>query len=146
MSGKDNLITLSSEKAREFGAKGGKKSAQVRRKRKLLRETIEICLAAKPPQKINDDLKRSFPSLGKKGFDLQTAAVLSMIKIVLGGGKDAVSSFMALRDTIGEKPESVVGVKYPNIALVEFVGGENGNCQNSDSGDVSPTVDDGQTH
>jgi general stress protein YciG len=44
MANKQNLKPLSTEKAREIGAKGGKASAEARRKKRDLRNAIEILL------------------------------------------------------------------------------------------------------
>ena len=44
-----NLKRLSSNEARELGKKGGKKSAEVRRKKKRMKETMQLLLNLKVP-------------------------------------------------------------------------------------------------
>lgn len=78
-----------SEEAREAGRKGGKKSAEVRRARKTLREELEALLI----QDITDKNGRQMKT--------QTAISASMIKQALSGSTKA---YEIIRDTIGEKP------------------------------------------
>jgi len=73
-----------SEEASEAGKKGGKKSAEVRRARKTLREELLILLSAK-----DDGSSES----------VQTSMSSALIKSALEGN---VRAFEVIRDTIGE--------------------------------------------
>lgn len=85
----ENLKPLTSEKAREIGRIGGKKSVEVRRERKKFREMFKILLA----EEITD----------KKGNkkNTQEAICIAQIREALKGNTKA---FETIRDTIGEKP------------------------------------------
>ena len=80
MAGKDNLKVPSSEKAREIGRKGGKKSGEAKRARKTMREQLLLML--------------------EKG-DTQENMTLALIAKAMQGD---VRAFEVIRDTIGEKP------------------------------------------
>ena len=77
------------EEAREFGRKGGLKSAEVRAERKTLREELLALLTQDITAKDGRQMKT------------QTAITASMIKQALAGSTKA---FEIIRDTIGEKP------------------------------------------
>lgn len=78
-----------SEEAREAGKKGGKRSGEVRRARKTLREELLALLS--------QDIKTE--DGGK--VNTQVAMSTSIIKEALDGNTKA---FEIIRDTIGEKP------------------------------------------
>lgn len=85
----ENLKPLTTEKAREIGKIGGKKSVEVRRERKKLREDL-IAL-----------LKGSRKEIDGGEGNVQQAMCLALIVKALGGD---VNAFKEVRDTIGEKP------------------------------------------
>lgn len=93
-----------SEEAREAGKKGGKRSAQVRRERKTLRQELEILLT----EEIHDK--------NGKAMDTQKALGTSLIKAALNG---SVQAFVAIRDTIGEKPVEKVDVQAADFTALE---------------------------
>jgi hypothetical protein len=88
----DNLKKgLSPEEARTYGRMGGKKSGEVRRQRKALRECLDLLLA----EKVED---------GETRADVISAA---LIRKAMGGD---VKAFEVIRDTVGEKPMDRVAV------------------------------------
>lgn len=89
-----NLRVPTSEQARVNGAKGGKASAEARAKKKQLKELLELALEGK----VEVD--------GKKVTRAEEM-VLSLIRKASTGD---VQAFVAIRDTIGEKPTSKVDV------------------------------------
>lgn len=93
-----------SEEAREAGRKGGKRSAQARRERKTMRQELEALLR----EDIHD----------KNGnvLNTQTALGTSLIKAALNGD---VRAFIAIRDTIGEKPVEKVDVQAADFSALE---------------------------
>ena len=98
--------TLTESEQRDLASKGGKASAESRKKRKLLKDAISDLLNSKPPQRILEKLKDNFPELPSEEMNMQTAMVLSLINNAMSStSNSSVSAFLAIRDTIGEKPE-----------------------------------------
>lgn len=99
-----NLKPFTSEQSRELakinGKKGGLIAGENKRKKKLLKDTIEEFLQAVNPE---------------TGNDFQIDLVNSMLKKALDGD---VSAFNTLRDTAGQKPkEDVAVVNMPIINI-----------------------------
>jgi hypothetical protein len=87
---------LSKEEAKKRGSIGGKKSVEVRREKKLLREELILLL-----------------SQGKT----QEKMSLALIEEAIKGN---VKAFEVIRDTIGEKPinkQEVSGVSIPSVII-----------------------------
>lgn len=100
MANNQNLRVPTSEEAREMGRKGGLKSAEMRKKRKTLKEELLVLLS---------------------DGDTQNRVSVALIQSALEGN---VKAFETLRDTIGEKP--VEKVEQVNIDMeyeqsVEYV-------------------------
>lgn len=91
MANDSNLKPLSTDKAREIGAKGGKASVEARRKRKTLKEELLILLS---------------------DGDVQERLSLALLDEALNGNKagSVTKAFEVIRDTIGEKPTEKVEV------------------------------------
>lgn len=85
MAGKDNLVPLTTEKAREIGKIGGRKSVEVRRARKTLKEELLLLLSEDK---------------------VQESITLALLKEALKGNNSGsvTKAFEVIRDTIGEKP------------------------------------------
>lgn len=87
MANSENLKPARSKsEAREKGRKGGIKSGEKRRERKKLKELLEIAL-----QLPNDET-------GEQNDLAITAAIINKAR------KGDVSAYLAIRDTLGEKP------------------------------------------
>lgn len=102
---------------------GGIASGKAKRERKTIREELEFLLAKQ--------LKNN------KGEDISTREAIStaMIGQAIKGN---VKAFIAIRDTIGEKPTEKMQTELTlTQALVEFVDGKS---DNKDSGEVPPAV------
>lgn len=93
-----------SEEAREAGRKGGKRSGQVRRERKTLRQELELLL------------KEEIHDKNGKAMETQKALGASLIKAALNG---SVQAFIAIRDTIGEKPVEKVDVQAADFTALD---------------------------
>lgn len=93
-----------SEEAREAGKKGGKRSGQVRRERRTLREELLKLLQEKVP--------------GKNGQSrpAQEAISTALMKQAMNGN---IRAFEIIRDTIGEKPVENVNVISPDYSALE---------------------------
>lgn len=79
----------SKEEARERGSVGGRKSVEARRKKKRLRELLELAL-----KRVDDD--------GQTTAEAVTAALVT--KALAGD----VRAYEVIRDTVGEKPTDKV--------------------------------------
>ena len=102
---------------------GGIASGKAKRERKTIREELEFLLEKK--------LKNN------KGEDISTREAIStaMIGQAIKGN---VKAFIAIRDTIGEKPTEKTQTELTlTQALVEFVDGKS---DDKDSGEVPPAV------
>ena len=92
MANEQNLRVPTSDEARENGKKGGMKSVESRRRKKLLRECLEELLDTEQEVKIN-------------GVTLKkTNAELLSVTLMKKALKGDVKAFEVLRDTAGEKP------------------------------------------
>ena len=91
------------EEASEAGKKGGKRSGQVRRERKTLREELLRLLNEKVP--------------GKDGTErpAQEAISTALMKQAMKGN---IRAFEIIRDTIGEKPVENVNVITPDYSAL----------------------------
>lgn len=88
--GTDNLIPIterSKEEARAISAKGGVNSGKARRKKKQLKQLLELAL--------------SQPMKGNPDDDNYTGITTALIQKALAGDTKA---FEVIRDTIGQKP------------------------------------------
>lgn len=88
--GTENLIPIterSKEEARAISAKGGVNSGKARRKKKQLKQLLELAL--------------SQPMKGKPDVDNYTGITTALIQKALVGDTKA---FEVIRDTIGQKP------------------------------------------
>ena len=107
----------------EIARLGGFASGKAKRERKTIREELEFLLSKQ--------LKNN------KGEDISTREAIStaMIGQAIKGN---VKAFIAIRDTIGEKPTEKTQTELTlTQALVEFVDGKS---DDKDSGEVPPAV------
>lgn len=108
--GSENLIPTnrrSKEEVRRNASKGGKKSVEVRRARKTLREELLALLS---------------------DGDIQNRISLALIQEALDGNKSGsvTKAFETIRDTIGEKPTDKIEATNTNI-IVDLSENENDN-------------------
>ena len=94
----ENLKPLSTEKAREIGRKGGKASVKARRRKKQLKELLELALSQP-----HED-----------GEDNYYAITAALIQEALSGNTKA---FEVIRDTIGQKPTDALELKTAEIKI-----------------------------
>ena len=107
MAKEDNLIPfneLTEKEQRKIASMGGKASGEVRKRKKLIKDNIELLLSL--PIK-NDKMKSQLKALGIEEDEMtnQMAMTIAMWQKAIKGD---VSAFNSLRDTIGEKPKEVV--------------------------------------
>ena len=109
VAGVDNFITLAErtkEEQREIQSAGGKASAESRRRRKALKESMEMLLEL-PISNMND-----YNELAQYGFEMDKAdnsvlVVLGLFKAAKGGD---VAAQKELRSLIGEGSNETTGV------------------------------------
>ncbi len=109
---KDNLISLAdrtTEEQREIAKKGGIASVRSRRKKKLMREQLELLLSL--PLK-NEKVQQKLTELGiyKKDMDNQMSLIASIYVKSLSGDIQAATF---IRDTLGEKAVEVLEIRKP---------------------------------
>lgn len=137
MANEKNLIPFTSnqsrEEAKKNGAKGGKKSGEVRRKRKAMKEQAELLLSL--PFNIIDkkgnELKRVLESLGidEENIDNQMAMIVALWRTALGNGRNQVTAVQELRDIIGDKEEKEATVQ--RIEIINDLPNEEENNESS---------------
>lgn len=107
--GIENLKSIADrpmEEQREIQLKGGYRSGEVRREKKLMRETLRDLLAM--PLKDGDIEKiKTLAEARGKNLTVQEAILLGQIKKAMAGN---VQSAIFVRDTVGEKPKEELNV------------------------------------
>ena len=102
---------MTSEQLSEAGKKGGKASVEARRRRKELKETLEILLnMSLDKRRKNVDIEKiqAFADLKGKNVTVDEAMMMKLVQKALSGDLNSISM---IRDTIGEKPSDKVEVK-----------------------------------
>lgn len=112
MANEQNLVSIgdqTTEKQREITSKGGKKSGEVRRARKAMKEQAELLLSMTfdVKDKKGQGLVEQLKALGipEEQIDNQMASLVALWKTTLFSGKNQVSAFQELRDLVGDKEE-----------------------------------------
>lgn len=107
--------------------RGGKKSVESRRKKKLMKEQIEMLLSLpiKDPKTIK---LMEILGIDPENVDNQMALVIAMWQQAIKGGRNSVSAAEFLRDTVGEKPKDNMNVELSESQklkdVFEQIGGE----------------------
>lgn len=108
--GKNSFARMTPEQRAECGRKGAQKSMETKRKRKEMRETLDILL--KMPMKRGkqysaEDIK-SFADLKGKNITIDQALMIALVQKGLKGDLNAIAM---VRDTVGEKPTDKMEIK-----------------------------------
>lgn len=136
MANEQNLIPWNKrteKEQREYARKGGKKSGEVRRKRKAMKEQAEILLSL--PFNIIDkngnELKKVLENLGidEENIDNQMAMIVALWRTALGNGRNQVTAVQELRDIIGDKEEKEATVQ--RIEIINDLPNEEENNESS---------------
>ena len=108
--GKNAFERMTPEQRAENGRKGAEKANENRRKRKEMKETLDILLSM-PMKKgkvyTAKDIK-CFADLKGKNITIDQALMVCLIQKALKGDLNAIGM---VRDTVGEKPSDKVEVK-----------------------------------
>lgn len=89
------------ERAKIIGSLGGTAFARNNQKRKTLKEILEQMLETKPTEEQIEALKKRYPEINIANLTKNYAIIASLISKAISGD---VSAFIALRDTLGQKP------------------------------------------
>ena len=108
MANEQNLRPSEYKLSQEEAKKGGKRSAEVRREKKLLRELLEEALAKKT-------------NTGNKYIDITNA-------LIQEAEKGNVKAYETIRDTLGQKPKEKVEIEQdkPFEVNITVKGNKNG--------------------
>lgn len=103
MANEQNLIPFTSEQSREEakknGQKGGRKSGEVRRKRKAMKEQMELLLAL--PAKYEDEKEfMGFLGIDEENWDNQMALIIALYKKAMKGD---VFAFQEIRKIVQDE-------------------------------------------
>lgn len=110
MNGRDNLIPfdkLTEEEQRKIASKGGKASVEARKKKKNMKEALQLLLSLDVKSlKVREQLK----ALGIEESDMnnEMALMVSMLNKALKGDKGCAEF---IRDTSGQKPVEIQEVR-----------------------------------
>lgn len=104
---KNNLRKLTTEEAREIGRKGGKASVKARRKKKAMKERLEILFDLPLEDKKAYDIEdaESMAAVQGKNISVQDLIILAQIKKAIKGDTTAAAF---VRDTAGQNPATVI--------------------------------------
>ena len=102
MAGKDNLNVIRSKKeAREKGKKGGIASGEARRRKKTMREALEMLLYE---TKLNEQTKQMLQAEGIKNADDFNHQMVITRSLIAKAESGDVQAYHAICAMIGEKP------------------------------------------
>lgn len=129
MANEENLIPFTSEQSREEakrnGAKGGKKSGEVRRQRKAMKEQMDLLLSL--PFNLKDskgnDVADSLEFLGidKENIDNQMAIVISLWKTAMNSNSaQQINAVREIRDITRDNKENATDLNSVKEVLVKI--------------------------
>ena len=101
------ISDMTPEELREAGRKGGIKSGEAKRKKKAMKEALDVILSMPLKNGRHNDVEdiKNFAALKGKNINVQEAMMIAQVQKALKGDTQAAQF---IRDTIGEKaPESL---------------------------------------
>lgn len=117
---KNEFSLMTPEQRRENGRKGGIASGEAKRKKKAMRETLDVLLSMRMKNGKFADIESitSFAALKGKNISVQEAMIISMLQRAMKGDVKAAEW---VRDTAGQKPVDNMNM---NMNLPVFFDGE----------------------
>ncbi len=108
---------FTSEQLSEWGRKGGKANAEQHKKRKALKDTLEILMNMPINKGKVADIEgiRSFAELNGKNITVDQAIMIRVVQKALKGDLNAVAM---MRDTVGEKPTDKMEIKDTTPVII----------------------------
>lgn len=119
---KENLVTTanrSEDEAREMGRKGGIKSGEARRRKKTMREALEMMLFK---TELSEQTKQMLKAEGVKDADDFNHQMVITRSLIAKAESGDVQAYHAICSMIGEKPAEKVevgGDLFSNIRVVD---------------------------
>lgn len=117
---KNEFSMMTPEQRRENGRKGGIASGEAKRKKKAMRETLDVLLAMPMRSGKFADIEsiKNFAAIKGKNINVQEAMIISMLQRAMKGDVKAAEW---IRDTAGQKPVENMNM---NMNLPVFFEGE----------------------
>lgn len=100
---KNEFLNMTPEERRENGRKGGIASGEAKRKKKAMKETLDVLLSMpmKNGRSIDIESVKNFAAIKGKNINVQEAMIISMLQRAMKGDVKAAEW---IRDTAGQKP------------------------------------------
>ena len=107
--GANEFAKMTPEQRREYGRKGGLKKGENYKRRKELRETLDVLLdmPLRTGRTTSVEKVQAFANLKGKNITVDQAMMVCLIQKALKGDLNAIAM---VRDTIGEKPSDKVNM------------------------------------
>ena len=119
--GKNAFARMTPEQRAEYGRKGAEKANETKRKRKEMRETLDILLnmPLKKGKVYSAEEIKSFADLKGKNITIDQAMMVCLVQKALKGDLSAISM---VRDTVGEKPTDKMEIKDTTPVIISGEG------------------------
>ena len=106
---KNQFELMTPEQRAEYGRQGGIKSGETKRRKKAMKETLEVLLSMPMKNGKTSDVEaiKNFAALKGKNINVQEAMIIAMIHRAMKGDVKAAEF---LRDTSGQKPTDNMNV------------------------------------
>lgn len=114
---------INAQNASEYGKLGAKKSAEVRRKKRDMRETLEVLLSMKldaDNQKRLEDFKGFHDITKIDNITVEERIMVNLVKRAMSGNLEAIK---LIREQIGQKPKDELEITTIQVPKFE---GEDG--------------------
>ena len=119
--GKNAFARMTPEQRAEYGRKGAEKANETKRKRKEMRETLDILLnmPLKKGKVYSAEEIKSFADLKGKNITIDQAMMVCLVQKALKGDLNAIGM---VRDTVGEKPTEKMEIKDTTPVIISGEG------------------------
>ena len=119
--GKNAFARMTPEQRAECGRKGAEKANETKRKRKEMRETLDILLnmPLKKGKVYSAEEIKSFADLKGKNITIDQAMMITLVQKALKGDLNATTM---VRDTVGEKPTDKTEIKDTTPVIISGEG------------------------
>ena len=122
MNDNSNLFKKGDERTRKMARKGGKASGEARRKRKKMKESLEVILTMPLDKGKIKELEsiKTFKDIGKANISVQDSLLHSLIVTSIMGGKDGIAATKLIYEILGEQ-DPVTTQQVTNIYDTSFL-------------------------
>lgn len=107
---RNEFENMTPEQRAEYGRQGGIKSGESKRRKKAMKETLEVLLSMpmKKGKVVDVDTIKNFGELNGKNVDVQTAILIKALTNYMKTGDLSILGF--IRDTVGDKPTDQMNI------------------------------------